>query len=436
MSATEICNLIDFDLIQFIHKIYLVIKIGVPIVLIILGMLDFLKSVAGSKEDEIKKGQQVFIKRLIAGFLVFFTFTIVQFIIGLIPGEDGGIMACAEMILNGTGGASYVDTNLNGSKDYSGAYSECVGKVSDISTCDSLFQDVYNVNKSNLKWESLGGYSEYSIPGVTCKFDDDDLSNVIKKQIYSCANSVKKNSYDDNAFDEAIGECLNNGYLSEHCSFKKSNSQGNGGSSTGNNNSNGGITLIKGVNGKTVGDEVAIGTEHFYVVFSDDKETYLLSKYNLLVGENCVGNDCHPIDESEEGYGIQNEKARGAKDGSNDTIGAISYCGGCSDDDISQKLYLRPYLDTYVAYLNNYGIKVVDSGLLTRYLAVELEEFSWLYNTSYWLADSYKMSSASYVNWDVWYVMQNGEIAYTPEFDWIRLFGLRPVIEVNTSDIK
>ena len=35
----------------------------------------------------------------------------------------------------------------------------------------------------------------------------------------------------------------------------------------------------------TVGDEVAIDTEHFYVISSDSTNTVLLAKYNLLVGD-------------------------------------------------------------------------------------------------------------------------------------------------------
>ena len=50
------------------HVIYLVIKaiqVIVPILLIIWGMLDLGKAVMAQKEDEIKKGQQTFVKRVI-----------------------------------------------------------------------------------------------------------------------------------------------------------------------------------------------------------------------------------------------------------------------------------------------------------------------------------------------------------------------------------
>lgn len=54
-----------------------VLQIGVPIVLIVVGMLDFGKGVMASKEDEIKKGQKAFIRRLMAAVSFFLITTIV-----------------------------------------------------------------------------------------------------------------------------------------------------------------------------------------------------------------------------------------------------------------------------------------------------------------------------------------------------------------------
>jgi len=72
----------------------------------------------------------------------------------------------------------------------------------------------------------------------------------------------------------------------------------------------------------TVGDEVRIDTEHFYVVSSNQNETVLLSKYNLLVGdvwnyEYDEVNDSQiytlnkTLSSSDTGYGLQNSTARG-----------------------------------------------------------------------------------------------------------------------------
>ena len=91
---------IDAKIPNTIHIIILVIQIVVPVILVIFGMLDLLKAVMGRKEDEIKKGQQTLIKRLIAAALVFFVIVIVKLVISLVA-DNGGIMECANCFLNG-----------------------------------------------------------------------------------------------------------------------------------------------------------------------------------------------------------------------------------------------------------------------------------------------------------------------------------------------
>ena len=86
-----------------VHTVILVIKIAVPILLILFGMIDLGKAVVASKEDEIKKGQQTFIKRLIAAIIVFFVITVVQIVVRFIaPSEDKStITDCLNCFING-----------------------------------------------------------------------------------------------------------------------------------------------------------------------------------------------------------------------------------------------------------------------------------------------------------------------------------------------
>lgn len=78
-----------------------IIKIVVPILLIIFGMLDLGKAVVASKEDEIKKGQQLFIKRAVAAVIVFFVVQLVQIIIRFVSGNDATIANCFNCFING-----------------------------------------------------------------------------------------------------------------------------------------------------------------------------------------------------------------------------------------------------------------------------------------------------------------------------------------------
>ncbi len=94
------------------------------------------------------------------------------------------------------------------------------------------------------------------------------------------------------------------------------------------------ITFVnrRNANQITVGDEVAIDTEHFYVVSSDANETVLLAKYNLLVGDvfdvdlnNYTLNKT--LTSSDTGYGLQNSTARGLVNEANQYIGTVAFSG-------------------------------------------------------------------------------------------------------------
>ena len=60
------------------------IQVGIPIILIVLGMLDLGKAVVASKEDEIKSAQKLLIKRAIYAVAIFFVVLIVQLVFGLL----------------------------------------------------------------------------------------------------------------------------------------------------------------------------------------------------------------------------------------------------------------------------------------------------------------------------------------------------------------
>ena len=66
------------------HGIIPLIQIGIPIILILLGMIDLGKAVMASKEDEIKAAQKLLIKRIIYAVAIFFVVLIVQVVFGLL----------------------------------------------------------------------------------------------------------------------------------------------------------------------------------------------------------------------------------------------------------------------------------------------------------------------------------------------------------------
>lgn len=75
---------------------------GIPIILIVLGTIDLGKAVIASKEEEIKKAQQMFIRRLIYAVAVFFVVTIVTLVFSLFSttGKDSNLTEIADSWLD------------------------------------------------------------------------------------------------------------------------------------------------------------------------------------------------------------------------------------------------------------------------------------------------------------------------------------------------
>lgn len=85
---------------KVISILYNVIQVAIPIVLVVFGVLDLMKGITVGKEDEIKKGQKLFIKRLISAALVFFVFVIVKFLISIVADNTSSdIIDCAECFI-------------------------------------------------------------------------------------------------------------------------------------------------------------------------------------------------------------------------------------------------------------------------------------------------------------------------------------------------
>ena len=219
----------------------------------------------------------------------------------------------------------------------------------------------------------------------------------------------------------------------------------------------------------SVGDEIAIDTEHFYVVSSDEDKTVLLSKYNLYVGGiyNTTEKESD-ISEDTEGYGLQNSQA----------IGVLTYAGKrIATVDFSKTKYwldeneyiLRKYYDEsntpqiydksynskngdnysiahyvlrYDNYLKQLGLNTVKARLLKfseiQDLGCSLNTCAnvdtnkqFIYLTSFWL------ETASTTETNKIYQVLNSSKEYR-EFEYKYNYGcgVRPVIEISTDFLK
>ena len=102
---------------QVVGYLLLVVKIVIPILLIIWGMLDLGKAVVAAKDDEIKKATKYLAMRAISAVLIFFIPTIVNVVLGIISnfsesGAQDDWQVCRKCITDPGDGecASYAES--------------------------------------------------------------------------------------------------------------------------------------------------------------------------------------------------------------------------------------------------------------------------------------------------------------------------------------
>lgn len=98
--GTEVISPVD----TIIHYVYLGIQVVIPILLIIFGMIELGKAIAAQKEDEIKKAQSGFLKKLVLAILVFLVFAIVNFVVSFAKSDDENakdtVWNCIDDLIN------------------------------------------------------------------------------------------------------------------------------------------------------------------------------------------------------------------------------------------------------------------------------------------------------------------------------------------------
>lgn len=93
---------------RVIGWIIFIIKILVPLILIIFGIIDFTKAIIASKDDEIKNATKSVIIRVIAGFAIFFVPLVIDFIVTIFDDKNiydensGSFGYCTHCMLNPT----------------------------------------------------------------------------------------------------------------------------------------------------------------------------------------------------------------------------------------------------------------------------------------------------------------------------------------------
>ena len=93
-ADTNVCtNLINDKFIEDLNKyVYVPIKLAVPVLLLVLTSVDFAQVVFAGKKENMEKAKNNFLKRAIAGIIIFFAPNIIDLVISFI--NDQSMSAC------------------------------------------------------------------------------------------------------------------------------------------------------------------------------------------------------------------------------------------------------------------------------------------------------------------------------------------------------
>ena len=200
------------------------------------------------------------------------------------------------------------------------------------------------------------------------------------------------------------------------------------------------INVVSGT-GTNTSDEVCIGEECFYVMYSDDTSITMLAKYNLYVGGELNSSWTAYGDEA---TGKQDSNMLGFVSGQTIIKGTTKFSNtnywSSTVSSYPSYVYnenstLYSYVENYKTYLSTLGVTPSEARLITY---EELEGLgcsgddwsctsapSWVYATSYW-------SGSANSSFFVWFVSSYGEF-YSCDYDFDHRFGVRPVITISRS---
>ena len=101
---------------QLTSYIITVMQVAATVILVIIGTIDLFKGITSSNEEEMKKGQQSFVKRLITAALVFFVVLIAKLLVGAIDNKNSGnVISCIDCFISNKCGEKYENEITNSS---------------------------------------------------------------------------------------------------------------------------------------------------------------------------------------------------------------------------------------------------------------------------------------------------------------------------------
>lgn len=81
--------------------VYVIIRIVVPVLLVVTGMISFFKAILSSKvEDELQNAKKSLVNKVLAAIIIFFIISIVNFVIALVASKNNSFSSCMYCMIH------------------------------------------------------------------------------------------------------------------------------------------------------------------------------------------------------------------------------------------------------------------------------------------------------------------------------------------------
>lgn len=137
------CGWLPAKTINIIHIAYNVVRMAIPAIIVVMGSIDFLKSIASASDDEIRKNTNNFIHKLVGAAIAFIIPAAVGWIAQVMADSNASQgVTCMNAMLNGTYTADQglpdkeKEKNEKEQKNIASCKANCGGNQACIEACD------------------------------------------------------------------------------------------------------------------------------------------------------------------------------------------------------------------------------------------------------------------------------------------------------------
>ena len=101
VNHIKACGCIPAEVADITSKVYFILRLIGPIILLIIGGFEMAKAVAAQDESAIEKAKKKLVNKFIAAAAIFLVLTIIKFAVSLVADDISGVYKCIDILLDG-----------------------------------------------------------------------------------------------------------------------------------------------------------------------------------------------------------------------------------------------------------------------------------------------------------------------------------------------